>query len=224
MIPLLKKSPLFAHMSDGDIERCLLCSRSEAKTYEKDEPIFFQHEAPRKLFILLEGSVAVCSDSFSGKRSIIATFSQPGELFGEVFLFLEKGEYDNYAQAVVPSKVLLMPKEFLYHTCGVNCGYHTVLISNMLSILAGKAYYLNQKLQVLSGSSLRQKIARILLQNASGDGTVAFAMNREELADFLNVARPSLSRELMKMQEEGLLQIDKRQIKIVNIGTLQSCL
>lgn len=224
MVSKLKNSPLFFGMSENDIENCLRCSKSEITTYEKDEIVFHQKDEPQKLLVLLEGNVAVCNDSSSGKRSIVAAFDQTGELFGEVFLFLSRREYDHYAQAVTASKVLQIPKDFLYHTCGANCGYHTKLISNMLSILAQKAYYLNQKLQILSCATLRQKIAKILLQNCSKDGRVDLSMNREELADFLNTARPSLSRELMKMQEDGLLNIKKRNIYITDFEEMQNIL
>lgn len=212
---------MFAQMTADDIGHCLACSRSELVAYEKDQPIFFQQDKPQKLFILVEGSVAICRDTASGQRNRITTISQPGELFGEVFLFLNKQEYDNYAVAVSPSKVLQMPREYLFHSCGKNCDYHTLLISNMLSVLAQKAYYLNQKLQIMASPTLRQKISKILLQNASADGTVALHMNREELADFLNTARPSLSRELMKMQTDGLLQIDGKRIRVLDFEQLQ---
>lgn len=212
---------MFAQMTADDIRHCLACSRSELVAYEKDQPIFFQQDKPQKLFILVEGSVAICRDTASGQRNRITTISQPGELFGEVFLFLNKQEYDNYAVAVSPSKVLQMPREYLFHSCGKNCDYHTLLISNMLSVLAQKAYYLSQKLQIMASPTLRQKISKILLQNASADGTVALHMNREELADFLNTARPSLSRELMKMQADGLLQIDGKRIQVLDFEQLQ---
>ena len=217
----LRKSPLFAHITDADIDSCLECSRSETVVYEKDEPIFLQQSRPQKLFILLDGSVAVCRDSMSGKRAIVTTIGEPGELFGEVFLFLDKSEYDNYAVAVTRATVLQMPKSFLKHTCVRACGYHSVLIANMLTILAEKAYYLSRKLQIVSSPTLRQKITKVLLQSMAADGTVMLSMNREALADFLNVARPSLSRELMSMQVDGLLTISGRKIKILNLAALQ---
>lgn len=224
MLEALKKSPLFARMSDGDIESCLQCSRSELVTYEKDAVIFHQHDLPQKLMVLVEGAVVVGNDSSDGKRTIVATLDKPGELFGEVFLFLNKGEYDHYAQAVAPTLLLQMPKEFLYHSCGESCDHHQTLISNMLSILAQKAYYLNRRLQIVSCATLRQKIATVLLQNRGAGGRVNLSMNREELADFLGSARPSLSRELMKMREEGLLLIDKRAIFVPDPDLLQNLL
>ena len=42
------------------------------------------------------------------------------------------------------------------------------------------------------------------------------------MADLLNTARPSLSRELMKMQEEGIIEIDKKHIIIKNIEALEN--
>jgi hypothetical protein len=90
----------------------------------------------------------------------------------------------------------------------------------MLQIFAQKTYYLNQRLNILSCGSLRQKLARIILKNAHKKEKVQLNMNREELADFLNAARPSLSRELMKMQDEGLIAIDRQEIKILDMEAL----
>lgn len=71
-------------------------------------------------------------------------------------------------------------------------------------------------------TSLRQKIAKFLIKNSEPDGKVALSMNREDLADFLNTARPSLSRELMNMQEDGLIRILKQNIHIEDFDELQN--
>jgi cAMP-binding proteins - catabolite gene activator and regulatory subunit of cAMP-dependent protein kinases len=224
MFPSLKNSPLFFGMSEAEISNCLKCSKSDIVSYDKDEIVFYQEDMPTHLLILLEGSVAICNDTATGKRSIIATFHQSGELFGEVYVFLQREEYDHYVQAITSSKIMRIPKEFFFHTCGENCGYHARLISNMLTILANKAYFLNHKVQILSCVTLRQKIATLLLRNSKADGKVPLSMNREELADYLNTARPSLSRELMNMQADGLIKIQKRDICILNFDKLQSVL
>lgn len=214
--------PLFTGMTGEEITSCLQASNSTIAAYEKDEMIFFQTDLPAHLLILMDGAVAICSDTASGKRNLVAMFDQRGELFGEVFVFLKHKEYGHYAQAVTQARVLRIPKEYFFQSCGKDCEYQSRLISNMLTILAQKAYFLNQKVQILSGSSLRQKIAGVLLRNTGADGKVTLSMNREELADFLNTARPSLSRELMNMQREGLIQIQKRDIYIVDADGLQN--
>lgn len=222
IITKLKKCQLFDRMNDDEIEHCLNCSKSVVASYKKDEIIFYEEDTPKKLFILIEGAISVCNDSISGRRNIITTINNEGDLFGEVFLFINQKEYQHYAIAVNETKVLQMPKEYFYRTCGENCNFHSVLISNMLSILARKAFYLNQKINILSSNTLRQKISKLLLRNSSKDGNVKLDMNREELADYLNVARPSLSRELMKMQEDGLIKIDRNRIKIIDFEEIQN--
>lgn len=213
MIEELKKSALFAGLSEAEIGSCLSCSKAKAVAYRKEEMIFLQTDRPDSLLVLLDGTVVVGSDSKDGRRSIVATFSQPGELFGEVFLFLGREAYGHYAQAAAAARVLRIPKEFLYHPCEKSCSCHAKLISNMLSILARKAYLLNQRLQIMSCATLRQKIALALLQSAAVEETLP-SMSREDLADYLGAARPSVSRELMRMQRDGLLKIDKKRISL----------
>jgi cAMP-binding proteins - catabolite gene activator and regulatory subunit of cAMP-dependent protein kinases len=220
----LRGSPLFAGLSDAEIESCLRCGRAGVASYEKDELIFRQGETPQWLLVLLEGSVVVGQDSGDGRRSVAAAFDRPGELFGEVFVFLHRAEYQHYAQAASRAKILRIPREFLFHTCGENCGHHERLISNMLSILAGKAYFLNQRLQILSCATLRQKLARVLLMSGAPGGKPACGMSREELADFLNAARPSVSRELMRMQDDGLIALRGREIFVPDRSALEELL
>lgn len=224
MRPGWQSSPIFWGMSQSDIEKCIECSGAKILRYEKEEIIFSQQGAPEKLLILLEGSIVVGSDSSSGRRNILAAFDQPGELFGEVFLFLSNNSYDHYAQADEPCAVLQIPREFLYQACGYGCGCHSRMIANMLSILARKAYFLNRKLQIVSCATLRQKIAKLLLEGSLSMEKPARLMKREEMADFLNVARPSLSRELMNMQRDGLLKVGKREILIADLQGLQDLL
>lgn len=213
---ILKNSPIFSGMEIDEIEAVIKASRAITKSYKKDEFIFLQDDVPDTLHILVEGTVVIGNDSSTGKRNIIITFSHAGEPFGEVFLFLGKKKYDNYAQSATDSKVLQVPKSFFESKNEMN----SKIISNMLEILAKKAYYLHKKLLIISGGGLRQKIIRTLLQNIQG--TVAkLGMNREEFADYLNVARPSLSRELMKMQDEGLIEVEGDRIRVLDVERLR---
>jgi CRP-like cAMP-binding protein len=216
----IKKSLLFAEMTQEDIDKCLGCAGAKQIKYNKEEILFTPLDEPQKLYILLEGSITIFKDSASGKRSIITTVEEPGEVFGEVYLFLRK-QYDYYAVATKPSVILEMPKHFFYYTCPSGCQFHQKLIYNMLSILANKAYYMNQKLQVLSGGSIRKKITKYLLEQVGDQNQVYLKMTREELADFLHIARPSLSRELTKMKEEGLLEAKGKKITLLDIEALE---
>lgn len=220
----LCQTQLFSHMSAEEIKDCLQESKARFIDYRKDDTIFAQGEMPADLMMLIDGRIVIGNNSSDGKRAVIATFDQIGELFGEVFVFLHKKSYDHYAQAVTACKVLVIPRNFIYTEAAPNSTVHSKIVANILAILAHKAYFLNQRLQVMSRTTLRQKLAMALLQHADAAGHVNLAMNREALADFLNVARPSLSRELMKMQQDKLLLINKKEINIINTENLRNIL
>ncbi len=204
-------APLFKDIAPEQLEACLQFCKGEVVRYEKEEILFHQEEVPCWLTLLLSGTVAIRHDTPSGKRVMVASFDRPGELFGEVFLFLPGKTYEHYAQALTPVEVLRIPKAFFSDHQGSDPGgFRSRMMSNMLHILAGKAYLLNRKLQILSSGSLRRKLSRFLLDEAAGATEVQIAMTREALADYLHIARPSLSRELMQMQEEGLLSTGPR--------------
>jgi len=222
IVKVLSQSYLFAGMTQQDIEKVLTCSGALMKKFGKSDIIFDQLDKPEYLFVLISGSVAVCKDSISGKRVIVTVIDSPGDIFGEIYLFLPKNEYDFYTLVTQMAEILIIPRAFFTKTCSNACNYHSKLIDNMLGILSQKAYYLSQKLQILSSGSLRQKIARYLLDNCDNQGLIKMTMNREVFADYLIVARPSLSRELIKMQDEGLVQTRGKNIKIVDVDALEN--
>ena len=209
-------------MTEEEIELCLKEARADILGFRKGEMIFNQGDKPRYITMLVEGSVSVGNDSVNGKRSILGMFSNPGELFGEVFLFLNHDEYANYACASSPSKILEIPKEYLTRLGDKPSALQNKMLSNLLTIFAERTYYLNNRLQVLSCSTLKQKIARFILQNMNDRDRVTLKMSREEFADFLNAARPSLSRELMKMQEDGYIKVVRKDLIVKNLAGLKS--
>ena len=73
---------------------------------------------------------------------------------------------------------------------------------------------MNRKLRILGSGSLRERIVRFLVECQDSEGLINMILSREEMEDYLNITRPSLSRELGKMQEEGILELDRRQILV----------
>ena len=170
--------------------------------------IFREEDEAKGLYILIEGMVEVEKNDGSGKRQMVNRFDKPDTVLGEVYLFLENRPYDFACRAVKDSRLLFVPKEAFDLAGGAMAQR---LTQNMLQVLAKKAYFLNQKMLILSAGSIRKKIARhLLFKNPEGEPMML--MNREELADYLAVPRPSLSRELMKMHREGYIDLKGRQL------------
>ncbi len=223
MIEKIKDNILFKGLSQDEIEICLKCSDARLKDYDKNQIIFSQMDPPKALYVLIGGSVSVCKDTPDGRRYIVTNIEE-GDIFGEVYVFLKKADYNYYVLSNMNSTVLAIPKEYFFTTCDNSCNAHSLIIQNMLGILAQKAYFLNNKVQLLTSGSLRQKIAKYLLDNCNNKKYVKLSMNREQFASYLNVTRPSLSRELINMQEDGLIEVDRDMIKILDMDKLSSAM
>ena len=214
---------LFHSITDKETERILKCSRSCMKKYPAGTYVFEQGGLPTRLFLLLSGQVQICKDFTSGKRDVLYLV-EAGNVFGEIFLFGNRERYWYDAVAVTDIAVLEMPWDFFYHFCSNACDHHKQLTQNMLEILSENNFKITRKLHIVTTSSLRERIAIWLIDSMDEEENVELRMNREQLADFLGVARPSLSRELMRMQADGLIQVSKMKIAIRNRQALELCL
>ncbi len=93
----------------------------------------------------------------------------------------------------------------------------------MLAILSDKIVMLNNKMHILNAETLKGRIAVYLLTLYKKNNSLIFdmPMKRQELADFLNVKRPSLSRELSNMQQDEIIEVYRSTVKITDLEKLK---
>lgn len=206
---------LFMGLSEDNIQDYLNKHSCLYRKYKAKNYIFRQNEKNEKIFILIAGEVVICKDFYTGHRHNVAVFNNAGEMFAEVYAFLQHQSIDYSAYARVDSTVLELPNAMFLQD-GVKNNIDLIVLNNFIRILANKAYFLNQKLQILTAKTLRSKLSNLIIANINDSGYWVMNMTREALADYLNVARPSLSRELMNMQKEGLIRIDANKIFVDN--------
>ncbi|MCX4295879.1 MAG: Crp/Fnr family transcriptional regulator [Lachnospiraceae bacterium] len=212
---------LFRNINENEIEKMFRCSKTVERFFEDGNYIFRQGETPKNLFLVLEGNVMISKDFASGKRDVLFMVGQ-GDIFGEMFLFADTKAYWYDAIAQEKVRVLEIPWEFFYCFCSNACEHHRMITRNMLEIQSEKNFKMTRKLHLLSGTTLRERIALWLMEQAADGNIVKLTMNREALADYLGTTRPSLSRELMKMQQEHLIETKKNIIKIVDREALET--
>lgn len=219
-IEILTGARLFRGIEREEIQRICNSARTQLRFYKKGSVVFLEGEQPKRLFILISGSVIICKNTMSGKRIVFTKIERPGEMFGEVYLFLGKDSYEVEAETLQDSYVF----ELEIDTSGKRRQMDELevhLQRNLMHIFANKAYLLNNKVRILGSASIREKIAVYLMEFYKEDGK---QLSREELADFLNVTRPSLSRELGNMCKEGILEISGRKIRILDPEALEDSL
>ena len=191
-----------------------------------DETIFRQGEQADYFYALLKGNVSIISYMPSGKVNALYHVAS-GALIGEHYssnLDTNGRVYWYEAVACEPVEVLAVPWQYLYGFCDKACDHHKQLIQNLYESMSTKEWMAVRKLNVLGFASVQERAAAWLLQEADASDTVVLKTNREEQADYLCVARPSLSRTLMQMQKAGLIEADRKQIRILDREKLEKIL
>ena len=212
---VLESNLLFQGIGTGELDDMLRCLDVRTARYPKDSAIFLTGNPPRWVGMVLKGTVQVVRDDIFGNRSILAKLL-PGDLFGEAFACAESNALPVSVLAVTDCDVLLMDYRRIITTCSSSCVFHSRLIENMMRILAQKNLNLNQKIEILSTRSTREKVMAYLSIQAAGQGSSRFDIpfNRQELADYLSVERSALSRELGAMEREGLISFSKNSFQL----------
>jgi CRP/FNR family transcriptional regulator, dissimilatory nitrate respiration regulator len=212
----LKNCKLFSNISEYDILKSLECLNSYVKEYKKDDIIYNISDKVNKIGIILEGSVIVSKEDSMGNRVILTKLFK-SSLFGETFVCSD----NQYSPVTVissdDSKILFIDFNSIIYTCKNNCSFHSELIKNMLKVIANKNLLLNEKIEILSSKTTKDKLMTYLnLQKTKyNSNKFSISYNREQLADFLNLNRSNMSRELSKMKKENIIKYNKNIFEIL---------
>jgi len=209
----IRKIPIFKKISDEDIKKIEKFLPIEKRLYNKDSYIFMQNDMAEDIFYLVKGDVIVSKIDFSGKRYIVENFKED-VIFGEIYAYLNE-TYDFSAIANADSEIYVIKNFKKIFSLDLSKEF----LTSFINLLAKKCMGLSRKNQISTQFTLRQKIANYLIYNEENN-LITLKMTREELADFLSTTRPSLSRELSKMKEEGIIDVEGKEIKILDKETI----
>lgn len=174
-------------------------------------------EAQRDFFLVLRGRLQVVRTRWDGSRHIIDVVDSGGAC-GAVTAFAASPRWPADVHAVQASRVLVLETRQLL-TPGPASELRQGLLQNCVLILADRARHLNQRGELLTRRGLRARLAFYLLGRADAAGVVASTLTRQELADHLQVSRASMTRELGRMADDGLLIIEGRAFRLLQPDT-----
>jgi CRP-like cAMP-binding protein len=217
----IQHCPLFKDIDEARFTELIHKINYRVQTVKKNQIIAHEDDDCISVGIILEGTIEVKKIYPSGKSITIAQLNQ-GKLFGEVILFSNKNKYPSTVMASSKAAILFMTKESFSDICHME----TSIMTNLLSILSKKILVLNSQLKNLSYESIRQKIANYLLQQYKQQNTAYLTLDvtRQKMAEILGVPRPSLSRELINMKEDGIIDYHKNTVKILDLLALEAAL
>ena len=178
-------------------------------------------ETANRLGVILEGR-AEAQKPFPNGSQINVSIRNPGEMIGPAAVFSTSQKYPCDVVAIEPLTLLMFRKEDLMQLMQKDVR----ILENFTTEIASATYMLQQRLELLSYSGIAQKAACYLLmqRRKTGSDIIPIPDSMTKWAMLLNVSRPSLHRELKRLETQSIVSIEPRHITILEPQKLQDTL
>ena len=220
VIEALQRTALFCELPEEDHRA--LASRATERRLSRGETLFLAGEPAAGLYVVVQGTVRAYRVSTDGREQIIHV-ERSGATLAEVPVF-DGGTYPSSTAAEEDSLVLFLPREEVVRLC-----LERPKISlAALRLLAGRMRKCAALVERLSLRDVDRRVAQLLLDEGGDYGqrtasavSFSLALTHTQIASRVGSVREVVSRALSRLQASGLIQMDGRQIRIVDIGALR---
>lgn len=215
---IISKLELFNDFTKEELSDFFRSSKYGIHEYGKDQIIHLQNENCNTMDIILEGRVSIQKIDEQGNVFQITQFLG-GSFFGANLIFSSRNSYPMTVVSESDSTILSMSKELII-TLGQS---NTTFLLGFLSAVSDITLVLTDKIGSMSLKTIRQKIVDFLVYEYSlkNNRKIYLDFTKKEFAERLGIQRTSLSRELNKMRNEGLIFFDAKSITINNVSEIK---
>lgn len=220
---VLGKTALLSGLSQPELQ--MLASRTVRKLFSAGELLFSEGEPCHGLHIIARGNVRIFKTSMSGREQVLAV-NTPGESVAELPVF-DGGPFPASAVATEDAEIAYISRRDFQ----AYCMEHPEVALKVLQVVGARLRRLVGIIEELSFTTIRQRLIAALVKLAQSEGTktargIEFQLpsTHQELANQLGTVRELISRNLMRLQAEGLLDVDARQIVVKDMKGLSALL
>lgn len=214
IIDILSQSYLFEGIGQAGIDNFLANDAYRIKEYTKNDVFALAGDQVNYLMIVLGGDLIARMVSESGKYIQIDKIGA-GRIVAPAMLFASNNVFPVNVIPESDTSVFFMHKDNFLKAMHRD----EKLLYNFIRIVSDINRFLSTKIHTLSLKTIRGKLAEYILSEAERQGkgeTVTLPLTKQELSDKFAVARQALSRSFSELEEEGLIQVKGKEIKILN--------
>jgi len=199
----LKDIELFKGISDDEFHA--ITNNITIKQFKRNEILFHIGEMICDVFVILEGSIEICSYDIGGNKKLVTVLNEK-EMFAES-VALGKDTISPFD--IIATKEL----EVAYITKEVLLDFPKGILANLICILSTKNTFLTHKLECLNKITVKERLYEVLnfYHIKQQSHTIKIPFNKTQLAEYLCVNRSSLSREIHLMEREGIIKVNKQE-------------
>jgi CRP/FNR family transcriptional regulator len=218
---VLKAAPLFSELTEPEIE--FLAARTALKSFSPGEMLFSEGEPCSGLFLIASGHVRIYKSSSSGREHILAV-EGPGGSVAELPVF-DGGDYPASASAADPAELLFISRRDFRAVCLE----HPEVALKVLQVVGARLRRLVGIIEELSFTTVRHRLISWLLRQARAEGrqtgqglVFSLTSNHQELASQIGTVRELVSRNIARLQAQGFIKIDGREITVLDQAGLEA--
>lgn len=218
---VLEATSLFATLSKAEIG--FLCARTAVRSYSPGELLFSEGEPCTGLYLIASGRVRIFKVSPNGREQVLAV-EGPGHSIAEIPVF-DGGSYPASASAVEPAELLFISRKDFRAVCVE----HPEVALKVLQIVGARLRRLVGIVEELSFTTVRHRLISWLLRQArmkaeaAGQGPViSLGASHQELAAEIGTVRELVSRNMARLQAQGFISINAREITILDQAGLEA--
>ena len=209
---LIKNTTLLNSLSPENISLYLANGAFKVQTYAKNSIVHFEGDRCFKLEIILTGKVVVARIDESGNLLTIAEFYKD-DILGGNLMFSKNPYYPMTTTTPEESVILEIEKNLLFNLLSES----PVILKAYLEFVADHTFILGDKIKHYVNKTIRECVLGYLEYESKHQKSnkIILNMTKQTLADKIGVQRTSLSRELSKMRNDGLIEYDNKSITIL---------
>lgn len=203
------KMPLLQNLTEEELASIESIGALRENSFVKNEVIFHAGERIREIGIVESGSVLIESNDLWGNCSILSKIL-PGQVFAESYA-LSRTAMMVDAVVTEKTKICFLNVEIVLNEAYATETWQMKLLQNMLAMTSHKNITLSNRIFCTTPKTIRARLATYFAQQQVQAGGLSFDVpfTRQQMADYLNLDRSALSKELGKMRDEGMLTFDK---------------
>ena len=220
--PALLSASLFAGLDESALSDFLHTAKCRRESFPRGAILLSQGDSVTAAGVILSGKIKAYRLNRQGEENLQSVLG-PGSMFGDMLMATNNGQSPVTVECTEDARVLFVPFESIMAAPGE---FGNQLRVNLLHELSARYWALNRKVRYLSERSLRGRIALFLLDAAHDQGgpTFTLPMTREAMASLLGVNRSALSRELSRMEKDGLVAVYRGSFRILDRAGLENCI
>ncbi len=208
-LSILLQTALFRGCTETELQAL----QFRKKQYRKGEMILSAGASVQDICIVLNGTVQITRIDICGNANILSLIGK-GQIFAEAYACVPEQPLLVEATAQTDCEVLFFPVAQLSDTAPLPI--RLKILQNLVRISAAKNLHLSQKIFHTSAKTIRGRVLSYLSQLVTEQRCmhVSIPFDRQGMADYLNLDRSALSKELSAMQRDGLISFSKNQFTL----------